>query len=600
MAGPLAFYDWSRGAIDPNKTALDPRMDFEAQRRFEAALRDANAATGQPTQINDDFRTYDDQAQAYANYMLYSTGAKSWTDPNTGRTFVAQHPTTLAARPGGGTHEQGMAIDVQPGKNLTWIKANAANYGIEGLPGQAGVVDPVHLQVSQSGTIPRGVYPDIHPNLRPSPQEIAAATAPQSYDYDPLASGTYPRTFPQPPATDPYDYDPLASGTYPITPPPPLVAQNTAPFVDDLGGGMSPLRPYTVAEASDIMAGPYGVDALVRAGTAGDVDGFNKAMADMTGAAMKDAIFGGKGMDGVTAKLQAYFDQLQQQSPGAVRAMQAAYNSNPALQKAIPAQLMPSVQSAFNSLPPLATGQIPMPNLRPSTVPPIPPPLVAQNQPSLAPQMASYEQPSGGGSQDADWGGSPASIGNAPPVQTAGPTTAAMYGYGAPLPSSAFTPPAPPAPYQVPNLATNPTWQTAGAPQWGAGTAQMAMLPSGLSPMNSSPYALYRPNATYNPPSVPMPNMRPPMPQTVTQAMAPQQQPAPMPTTPLGGQVDVSQWAPQQAAAAFAAAHPDNPNYERPTDEQGNFQPNAAWQDPTAFLPDLDALEASQRYYVPQ
>lgn len=153
--------------------------------------------------------------------------------------------------------------------------------------------------------------------------------------------------------------------------------------VDDLGGNgtSSTLHQYNVYEPSDVSAGPYGADALVKAAMSGDVNAFNKAMGDLTGAAAKDALtpafLGGIGMDGVQKKLQDYFNQLQQQSPGAVRAMQTAYNSNPQLAAAVPPQLQSALQDAFKALPAQSTGQVPLPNMRPSNVPQAsaPPPL---------------------------------------------------------------------------------------------------------------------------------------------------------------------------------------------------------------------------------
>lgn len=177
-----------------------------------------------------------------------------------------------------------------------------------------------------------------------------------------------------------------ASSNYPVNDfggvTPQLASYNTStpqapaqPFVDNLGGNgtSSPLHQYNVYEPSNVSAGPYGADKLVQAAISGDVNAFNKALGDLTGAAARDALMpkalGGIGMDGVQQKLQGYFDQLQQQSPGAVRAMQTAYNNNPQLAAAVPPQLQGALQDAFKALPAQSTGQVPLPNLRPSNAP---------------------------------------------------------------------------------------------------------------------------------------------------------------------------------------------------------------------------------------
>lgn len=135
--------------------------------------------------------------------------------------------------------------------------------------------------------------------------------------------------------------------------------------------GMTPLTNFTVQEPSDVFAGPYGADAAVRAAIAGDAGGFNAAIKSLMDAATNAAMpkwLGGQGLgqDAVVQQLQGYFDALQAQSPGAIRAMQTAYNTNPALQAAIPDALQPLVQGAFAALPPMTGGKVDMPNLRPN------------------------------------------------------------------------------------------------------------------------------------------------------------------------------------------------------------------------------------------
>jgi hypothetical protein len=173
-----------------------------------------------------------------------------------------------------------------------------------------------------------------------------------------------------------------------------------------------------------------------------------------------------------------------------------------------------------------------------------------------------------------------------PRVQPATGTTAlgnALLGVGAPLPSSAFVGARPAATagvglggYPMGGLPRNPTFAT--------------------QPNMSAAVAMG--NALLNPPK---PQPRPQMPQQITLASVPAQpqQPQQQPQQQTGGTIDVSQWSPADAAAAFANYYED-PAYDRPTDDAGNFTPTLGWSDPSAWLPDLDAIAAAERYFVPQ
>lgn len=127
----------------------DPSDDFFAQRghdprglhpefygRLRAAAEDAEAATGERIKFNSLFRTNQQQREAYARYKSGYGG--------------------LAAPPGTSRHEFGRAADIEPGKNLDWLRSTdpatgqprAAQYGLSFLPGRAGRVDPVHIQMA--------------------------------------------------------------------------------------------------------------------------------------------------------------------------------------------------------------------------------------------------------------------------------------------------------------------------------------------------------------------------------------------------------------------------------------------------------------------
>jgi hypothetical protein len=412
---------------------------------------------------------------------------------------------------------------------------------------------------------------------------------------------------------------------------PQQVAQNAPGFVDDLGGGMSPLQSYKVGEPDALPAGPYGADSLALAMVVGDPE----AIKTMGAQLYRDVIakYGEPGLLNMGALLGAqreiadYFTKtLPTQAPGAVRQVQTALATNPALSAMIPKDQQAYFQKAFAALPQQTTGQTAMPNLRPSTIPDMPPPLVA-SAPSTAPKMASYEPPQDTPSkpdipplswsyrppgpsapQTPSWtaptetlartfnypsspstgfGNAAAAPYTAPRVQPATGSTAlgnALLGFGSPLPSSAFTG-APPA----------------SAAGLAAGRGSMGYLANGLpkNPQFSSAVAMG--NALMQP----KPNMRPPMPQqpqvTLASALSPppQAMPQAMPTFgPTGPAFDVSNLSVQDKANAFAAANPGNPSFVRPTDAQGNFQPNDEWRNETQYLPDLGWSD--NRYYVPQ
>lgn len=127
-------------------------------------------------------------------------------------------------------------------------------------------------------------------------------------------------------------------------------------------GGASPL--HTVTENSTVPPGPFGIDALVRAAISGDASALARATAVTTFQA------GLVGAANATTQITAYLTALQQNSPGAVRAIQTALQANPSLANSLGGPLgdalKPMLPVAFAALPP---GQVPLPNLAPGANP---------------------------------------------------------------------------------------------------------------------------------------------------------------------------------------------------------------------------------------
>lgn len=133
--------------------------------------------------------------------------------------------------------------------------------------------------------------------------------------------------------------------------------------VNYLGSAGGPSGAFTPAEANNIPAGPYGADALVRAALTGDPTAIQNAENSIMSAALQqEGVFG---ISKAQSNLQDYLNTLSQQDPGTIRQVQSILATNPNLQSLIPPQLQPSLQSAFNALPPTPTAQIPLPNLAP-------------------------------------------------------------------------------------------------------------------------------------------------------------------------------------------------------------------------------------------
>lgn len=131
--------DWATGSSQAflterfagsNVTINGVNPDFGS--RLARAINDAEAATGARATITSAFRTTAQQQQLYQAYLAGDIG--------------------LAAPPGRSRHEIGAAADIAAGPVLDWLHANAANYGLAFLTGDAFAVDPGHIQLAGEGS----------------------------------------------------------------------------------------------------------------------------------------------------------------------------------------------------------------------------------------------------------------------------------------------------------------------------------------------------------------------------------------------------------------------------------------------------------------
>jgi LAS superfamily LD-carboxypeptidase LdcB len=98
---------------------------------MEKAIADYSDETGRKPEISSLFRTREEQARAYLNYLRGGG---------------------LAAPPGHSRHEIGEAADLNTdAKFANWLKSGnrASKYGMEFLPGHAGQIDPYHIQLNR-------------------------------------------------------------------------------------------------------------------------------------------------------------------------------------------------------------------------------------------------------------------------------------------------------------------------------------------------------------------------------------------------------------------------------------------------------------------
>jgi hypothetical protein len=152
----------------PNANYSDVNPEFAG--RLSQAIRDAEAATGGQAQIgpNGLGRTYEEQADLYRRYQAGEIG--------------------LAARPGNSRHEVGNAADIAPGPVLDWLHANAGQYGLEFLSGNAFAVDPVHIQMAGMEYANNG---QPQPQQDPAQQAVASLAAPAPNSAGAQATAAY-------------------------------------------------------------------------------------------------------------------------------------------------------------------------------------------------------------------------------------------------------------------------------------------------------------------------------------------------------------------------------------------------------------------------
>lgn len=515
-----------------------------------------------------------------------------------------------------------------PNASATAMGASAAMYN------QNQAIPASFSLAERASAIPtQGFRPNSSLTMAPTnaaPLSMAPQTqAPTgSYDYDPLASGTYPRTFPQPaPQGDPYDYDPLASGTYPRSfpaQPAPLVAQAQPDVLNNRSDPsyrkpaefqFTQLEPY-----ENIPAGPYGADKVARAMLSGD-----KAALDAAGKQLYDTVVAAKGQINIGGLLAAqkevsdYFTKtLPAQVPGAVRQAQTTMAQNPAIN--LPPDQKKWMADAVAALPPATTSSMQMPRMRPEGLN-YPEPQVAQAPQSnpLAPQMASYttSSPAPQVTPATDpYAYDPLASGTYPqtempqqshpwtqhqaqqPQQTQQPeydpfATADVSTYQqAPQQPASFVDPYeydPLASGTYPQSQPGHPWVTPQQPQqaqqpshpWVTPQQQSASVQAYAQPaMPSHPWA--------NPMGV-VPGL--PIPQA---GMTPQPQQAQQPQM-QAPQTFATQVAPQTKTAEQQLAE----YYGKPTDDNGDFAPTSwsggwGYSDDTQFLPDLDAMNGNR------
>jgi uncharacterized protein YcbK (DUF882 family) len=117
--------DRAQGGVNAEK--LNP--SFAA--KLTKAIQEAEQVTGEKIQITSGFRSAEQQAQLYANYIgkAYNYNGKTYMpNPNEPRPM-------MAAKPGNSAHETGNAVDLQSGAARDYIMKYAAKFGLQDLPG---------------------------------------------------------------------------------------------------------------------------------------------------------------------------------------------------------------------------------------------------------------------------------------------------------------------------------------------------------------------------------------------------------------------------------------------------------------------------------
>jgi hypothetical protein len=150
--------------VNPYQYLLNRGQNLNAQNlnpefanRLTQAIQAAESATGSQARLNDLYRPPEVQAQYYANWTQQPVNFN-------GVTYVPTKQGGLAAPPGHSQHERGIAADVGSGPVLDYLHQNAGRYGLEFLRGNAGAVDPVHIELAGGrGGGPAGGIPSAGP-----------------------------------------------------------------------------------------------------------------------------------------------------------------------------------------------------------------------------------------------------------------------------------------------------------------------------------------------------------------------------------------------------------------------------------------------------
>lgn len=142
--------DWRNVSTGMASSIMRAAQDFEA------------ANPGQRAGFTSAARSAEQQAQLYANYTQQPV---VW-EGVTYRPNVPPGYQGLAAPPGSSRHQTGNAVDLADGAFLAWMQepGRAASYGLEFLSGEAGRVDPGHIQLiggasgGGAGVVPPAVW----------------------------------------------------------------------------------------------------------------------------------------------------------------------------------------------------------------------------------------------------------------------------------------------------------------------------------------------------------------------------------------------------------------------------------------------------------
>jgi len=129
VSGDYADFLKSRSVSNVNAEKLNPT--FAA--KLIKAIQEAERVTGEKVTITSGFRSEEQQAQLYANYIGTDYNYKGKTykpDPNAKQ-------TNPVAEPGKSAHQSGTAVDLSSGAAREYIRKNASKFGLKDLQGDA-------------------------------------------------------------------------------------------------------------------------------------------------------------------------------------------------------------------------------------------------------------------------------------------------------------------------------------------------------------------------------------------------------------------------------------------------------------------------------